>query len=232
MRKSGKKNIRMIVDALLLVLLLCLISYQVTVEALHEWTGVGMTLTVIIHQILNRRWYAALFRGRYNPYRALTTAVNGLLLLSMLLTACCGMAMSGYAVPFLYWPRGVYLVRPAHLAMSHWSFLLMGAHLGIHLPLMLGRCKAGTKKVLTALGAVLGGVGFWLFGKNGMPDYLFFRVPFAFLDYDKAGWLVFLENALMLISWAFLGALLAALCLRANRRGSAAETKWRGGKSK
>ncbi len=30
-----------------------------------------------------------------------------------------------------------------------------------------------------------------------MPDYLFFRVPFAFLDYSKAGWQVFLENLLI-----------------------------------
>ena len=38
-----------------------------------------------------------------------------------------------------------------------------------------------------------------------MPDYLFFRVPFAFLDYEKAGWLVFLENLLMLSFWAYIG---------------------------
>ena len=38
-----------------------------------------------------------------------------------------------------------------------------------------------------------------------MPDYLFFRVPFAFLDYEKAGALVFLENILMLSFWAFIG---------------------------
>ena len=217
MQAKRKKNIRMTVDALLLVLLLCLMSYQVTGEKLHEWIGVGMTLTVIVHQILNRRWYAAVFKGKYNPYRGLTTAVNALLLAAMFLTAFCGMAMSGYAVPFLYWAGGVFLVRPTHLAMSHWAFLLMGVHLGLHLPLMLGRCKAGTRTALTAAGAVFAGIGFWLFVKNGMPDYLFFRVPFAFLDYDKAGWLVFLENALMLSAWAFLGAQLARLCLKRKR---------------
>lgn len=218
MRANRKKSFRMIVDALLLALLLCLMSYQVTGDKLHEWIGVAMTLTVIVHQILNRRWYAALFKGRYNPYRGLTTAVNALLLAAMLLTAFCGMAMSGYAVPFLYWAGGVFLVRPTHLAMSHWAFLLMGLHLGLHLPVMLGRGKTGAGTALTVPGAILAGVGFWLFWKNGMPDYLFFRVPFAFLDYDKAGWLVFLENALMLSAWAFLGAQLARLCLKKKRR--------------
>ena len=49
MRANRKKSFRMIVDALLLVLLLCLTSYQVTGDKLHEWIGVAMTLTVIVH---------------------------------------------------------------------------------------------------------------------------------------------------------------------------------------
>ena len=206
MLKDKRHPLRLIVDAGMLLLLLCLMSYQVTGEALHEWIGVCMTLTVIVHQILNRRWYAAIFKGKYNAYRGLTTLVNVLLLAAMLATAFCGMAMSEYAIPFLYWTRGVFLVRPTHLAMSHWAFLLMGLHLGLHLPVMAGKWKLGTrtKAALSVFGAVLGGIGFWLFGRNGMPNYLFFRVPFAFLDYEKAGWLVFLENALMLLAWAFL----------------------------
>ena len=39
-----------------------------------------------------------------------------------------------------------------------------------------------------------------------MPAYLFFRVAFAFLDYDKAPFMVFLENILMLFFWTFAGA--------------------------
>jgi formylglycine-generating enzyme required for sulfatase activity/flavodoxin len=46
-----------------------------------------------------------------------------------------------------------------------------------------------------------------------MPDYLFFRVPFAFLDYDKAGWLIFLENLVMLLFWVLIGTQ-TAHCLR------------------
>jgi len=42
-------------------------AYQVTGEVLHEWIGMGMTALVIIHQILNRKWYGAIFKGKYNP---------------------------------------------------------------------------------------------------------------------------------------------------------------------
>jgi len=34
---------------------------------------------------------------------------------------------------------------------------------------------------------------------------MLFRAAFAFLDYEKAGTLVLLENILMLIFWAFIG---------------------------
>ena len=52
-----------------------------------------------------------------------------------------------------------------------------------------------------------------------MPDYLFFRVPFAFLDYEKAGALVFLENVLMLSFWAFIGTEVAILCRNCQKCG-------------
>ena len=91
--------------------------------------------------------------------------------------------------------------------MSHWSFVLMGLHLGMHIPAMTAgmKLKNRTKTILTVFFICIGGIGLWLFLRNGMQDYLFFRVPFAFLDYEKAGWLVVLENLLMLSFWAFIG---------------------------
>ena len=215
MQSSGRRSFQKIIDVCMIILLLCLMAYQVTGEELHEWTGIIMTLTVIVHQFLNRRWFAALFRGKYNAYRSITTLVSLLLLVTMLVTAFCGMAMSGYAVPFLYWAGGVFLVRPAHLAMSHWAFLMMGLHLGLHLPLIIKRKLSETgRTAMTVAGTILSGVGFWLFLKNGIPDYLFFRVPFAFLDYEKSSWMVFLENILMLSAWAFVGNQAALLCMK------------------
>ena len=213
-RSKSKNSIKRIVDTAMTVLLVCLMAYQVTGETAHEWIGIGMTALVIVHQILNRKWYGALFKGKYNPYRILSTALNILLLVSFSLTAFCGMSMSGHAVPFLYGMAPVSSVRRMHLSMSHWAFVLMGLHLGMHLPAMAAglKLKDRTKAILTCLFACIGGTGLYLFFRSGMPDYLFFRVPFAFLDYDKAGWLVMLENVLMLSFWAFVGAQAARIC--------------------
>ena len=126
-----------IVDAAMTVLLLCLMAYQVTGEMAHEWTGVSMAVLVIIHQILNRKWYGALRKGKYSLYRAVSTVLNILLLVCFALTAFCGMSMSSYAVPFLYGMAPVSFVRRMHLSMSHWAFVMMGLHLGMHIPAMI-----------------------------------------------------------------------------------------------
>ena len=64
--KSHTNKVKRIVDVCLTVLLLCLMAYQVTGEALHEWLGIGMTLLLIVHHILNIKWYGAIFKGKYN----------------------------------------------------------------------------------------------------------------------------------------------------------------------
>ena len=206
--------IKRIVDVCMTVLLLFLMAYQVTGEVLHEWIGIVMTVLMILHQILNRKWYKAFFKGKYNAYRTVTTVINIALFISFVLTAFCGMSMSGHAVPFLYGMTNVSFARRMHLSMSHWAFVLMGMHLGMHIPLMLIKLKIGNKlrMVLSVLLCLAAGIGLSLFIRSGMMDYLLFRVPFAFLDYEKAGSQILLENVLMLVFWAFIGSEVAILC--------------------
>ncbi|MBQ7541909.1 MAG: DUF4405 domain-containing protein [Clostridia bacterium] len=203
-----KQIVRTTVDAGMLLALLCLMAYQVTGEALHEWIGVGMTVMLIVHHLLNIRWYKALFKGKYNAYRILSTVTNTLLLCSIALTAFCGMSMSSHAVPFLYGMANTVFARTTHLALSFWSFALMGFHLGLHLPAILARCKPNkaVKIVCTAAFTVTACLGLWLFIRNGIPGYMFFRMHFAFFDYEKTAAQVFLENIAIESFFAFLGA--------------------------
>ena len=162
-KKSNSK--RKIVDAAMTVVLLFLMAYQVTGEAAHEWIGVSMTILVIVHQILNRKWYGALFKGKYNPYRILTTVLSILLVLCFAMTAFCGMSMSGYAVPFMYGLAPVSFVRRMHLSMSHWAFVLMGLHLGVHIPAMTAGLKWSdrTRNTLIGLSTLAAGLELYLF---------------------------------------------------------------------
>ena len=204
-----------IVDILLGVGLLLLMSYQVVGEAGHEWTGIAMTALMILHQILNRKWYAALFKGKYTPLRGAQTLVNILLVVCFVLTALCGINMSVHAVPFLGDFMRASLGRSLHLTLSHWCFVLMGLHLGLHLPAMLAGVKArGVRRAGWGCAIPAAGAGLWLFLRNGYPNYLFARVPFAFIDYDKAAPLVLLEALLIAFFWVLIGAQLPVLLNR------------------
>ncbi len=230
MSKSKTNNTgKRIVDGAMTVLLLCLMAYQVTGDVLHEWIGMGMTALVILHQILNRKWYGALFKGRYNPFRTVTTILNELLLLSFALTAVCGMSMSGHAVPFLYGLLPVSFARRFHLSMSYWAFVLTGLHVGLHVPAMTAGVKPGktVKIALLCVFTCMAGIGLWLMFRNAVPDYLFFRVPFAFFDYGKAGWLVFLENLLTMAFWAFVGTQTALICRNAAGKAGKETEAWK-----
>ena len=93
----------------------------------------------------------------------------------------------------------------------------MGLHLGLHLPPMTAKMNRETRAALGAVFVLVAAAGLWLFLRSGIVDYLFLRTRYAFLDYGKAAGLVFLENLLILLFWAFLGACLA-LALRRRRK--------------
>lgn len=217
-KKPKSLLMKRIIDVCMTISLLFLMAFQVTGEVLHEWTGIAMSLLVLVHQILNRKWYGAFFKGKYNLYRIMTTGVNILLLLSFVLTALSGMAMSGHAVPFLYGMIKVYYSRIIHISMSHWTFVLMGMHLGLHIPVIATKWnKTGRRMiVLTSVFCIIAGIGFFLFLRSGMPDYMFLNAVFASFDYNKSVVLVFFENVTILLFWVFIGTQLYSLC----RKGS------------
>ena len=209
------KRVKHIIDLLLGVGLLLLMSYQVTGEAGHEWTGIAMTALMIVHQILNRKWITALFKGKYTPLRIAQTFMNAALVICFILTALCGVNMSVHAVPFLSDFMRSSLGRRLHLTLSHWCFVLMGLHLGMHIPAMLKGIKGQVlRRVGFGLSILAAGTGLWLFLRNNYPDYLFYRVPFAFIDYDKAVPVVLLEALLIAFFWVFVGAQLPKLLNR------------------
>ncbi len=224
---AGRKNtVKRGVDISMALLLLFLMSYQVTGQMAHEWIGIIMTALALCHQILNRKWYNALLRGRYHGYRIVVLAADILLLAAFALTAFCGASMSGYAVPFLSGMAKASFARRMHLSMSYWAFVFMGLHLGLHMPVLLAKVKFSDRArfLLSIFSACMAGSGLYLFLKNGIQDYLLFRVPFAFLDYEKAAALVLFENMLILMSWAFLGAAIS-LFIRVSRRGAGKDQK-------
>ena len=127
-----KKNVRWIVDVAMTVLLLVLMARQLIGDRAHEWLGAGMFVLWILHHLLNLRWWTHLTKGRYTLVRTLSLLINLALFAAMLTTMVSGIILSREVFAFLNIQGGRALARSAHIAASFWSFVLMGAHLGLH----------------------------------------------------------------------------------------------------
>ena len=200
-------KIKRIVDIGMLLGMLLLMAFSVTEAAAHEWIGIGETILVVVHQILNRKWYGALGKGRYSGLRIFSTVVTLLLFVAFAGTAFSGMSMSGEAVPFLYGIGHLSDPQRLHLSLAHWSFVLMGIHVGLHIPAIVGQ-KSFTTRIKPGIAVILAMLpcyGLYRFIENDMVRYLLFQSHFAMVDFEKPGALVLVENLLMLLPWIFVG---------------------------
>lgn len=72
--------------------LLALMAYQVVGNVLHDWFGAGMLVLFIVHNILNYKWYASFFKGKYKPQRVFSVMVNIAVLAVMLCLGYSGIS--------------------------------------------------------------------------------------------------------------------------------------------
>lgn len=79
------------------VLFLVQMAYHITGNSLHEWLGTILFVLFVLHHILNRYWYKALFKGNYSAVRILMTIINVLLFAAMV-----GMVISGIMLSVKY----------------------------------------------------------------------------------------------------------------------------------
>ncbi len=207
------------IDIIMIAVMLFLMAMQVTKQEIHEWLGIGMFVLVIAHHILNRKYYAAVFKGKYTPLKVFMLIVNTALLLSFIAMPMTGMLMSRYATPFLNSVIGTAIPRKLHLMLTYWSFVLMGMHSGLHLGIITAKLKNKAVKVIAFV--LMCGVpvyGIYLFAKANIFDYMLMKTQFAFLDYSKPAWQIIIENLAMLLAWAFAAYLVSLVLKKIKRR--------------
>lgn len=208
----AKMKVKMMIDLLMTVFLLMLMAYQITGEILHEWLGAGMTVLFLMHNLLNIRWYGDLLKGKYKPLRILRTVINFLVLAAMLALAYSGIVMSRHVFSAFPINGGMATARVMHLAGSYWGFVLMSVHLGFHWGMVISMsCKfSGGKKsvvlpwILRLIAVLIAGYGAVCFYQSGILSYMFLKVEFAFLDYEKNVVFIFTEYMAMMGLWVFI----------------------------
>ena len=159
------KIVRNIINIAMPIMMITLMVYQLIGIAYHEYAGTALFIIFIIHNILNIKWYSKLFKGSYTPYRILSTIINILLLITMILLMISGIIMSEYTFSFLNINSGMAISRLIHLSASHLGFILVSIHMGMHLGIFLPKKHKTHNKVNFYINCYLWCI-FFLFQKN------------------------------------------------------------------
>ena len=224
-----KQTVKRIVDLAMVVLLPLLMAEVLIGQEIHEWLGTGMLALFIAHHILNFGWWKSFPKGKYTPQRAFSTAVDLLLLLDMAALFVSGIMMSGFVFSFLHISGGMILARQLHLFASYWGFILMSAHLGLHMEQFfslfrklfhLSEKNAARTWVLRALAVLAAGYGVFAFFTQQIPGYLFFQTHFVMFDETKAAVVYFAETIAMMVLFAAVAHYLNKLLCKVGRKQS------------
>lgn len=207
-----RQILKILIDILMTALLFLLMAYHLTGQQAHEWIGAGMFALFIAHNLLNRRWYAAIFKGKYTAYRVLQTAVTLLALLTMLCQMASGIILSQYVFDFLPISGHIGLGRTLHLLGAYWGFALMSLHLGLHWNMVLGMARKTAKlsapsrvrSILSrSLAALIALYGLAAFGRYGLLSYMLLQNQFVFFDFEQSALSFFTDYLAMMGLWVF-----------------------------
>ena len=89
-----RKTANTVIDILMTVLMPLLMAYSLIGEEFHEIVGSVIFVLFIVHHLLHLKWWKAIPRGKYNPYRVFITVFNIILLIVMFLQPLTGIALS------------------------------------------------------------------------------------------------------------------------------------------
>lgn len=215
-----KAIIKIVIDVLMTLGLLFLMGYQFWGDAAHEWAGAGMFLLFILHHVLNGNWYKSLFKGRYTPSRIFQVVVDLLVFLAMIGLMVSGIMLSNHVFSFLNIHGGMSFARLLHMAASHWGFVLMALHLGLHWGIFLGLAKKALhlkqtsrvrKILLPVLGAGIAIYGLIVFLRRGLLTYMLLQTQFVFLDFGEPVPFFYLDYLAMMGAFIFLAYYVSAL---------------------
>ncbi len=227
---TKNQRLRMTIDITMTILSIILMggNYLFPADLVHEILGVGLFVLWALHIILNRRWYGAIFKGKYNPYRVMQTIINCCILICTIFLMISGIILSNHIFTFLNIQGGLGFARIAHLLASHWYYLFMSLHIGLHVGMIANKmCHSraptressdteiiGSSPIMTLVGKILLALvcayGIYAFIARGVWKYLILRQQFFFFDLERGYILFALDYISIIILFATISHLIAS----------------------
>ena len=221
------QRLRMTIDITMTILSIILMggNYLFPADIVHEILGVGLFVLWGLHIALNRRWYGAIFRGNYNPYRVMQTIINCCILICTIFLMISGIILSNHIFTFLNIQGGLGFARIAHLLASHWYYLFMSLHIGLHVGVITNKMRHPTpinchpelvsgfstnempkqvrhdklrKIIPRIILALVCAYGLYSFIDRGVWKYLVLKQQFFFFDLER-GYILFAMDYISII---------------------------------
>ena len=233
------RHLRMSIDITMTILSVILMggNFLFPAEIVHEILGVALFVLWAMHIFLNRRWYGAIFKGKYNPYRIMQTVINCCILICTIFLMISGIILSNQLFTFLNIQSGLGFARIAHLLSSHWYYLFMSLHIGLHVGVITNKMRHSApinchpelvsgsstnempkqvrydklrKIIPRIILALVCAYGLYAFITRGVWKYLILRQQFFFFDLERGYILFAMDYISIIILFAVVSRLVAA----------------------
>ena len=208
------QRLRMFIDITMTIISIILMggNFLFPAEIVHEILGTGLFVLWGVHIALNRRWYSAIFRGKYKPYRIMQTVINCCILICTIFLMISGIILSNQLFTFLNIQSGLGFARIAHLLSSHWYYLFISLHIGLHMGRLFQNIVAKIlPRILLALTCLY---GLYAFIARGVWKYLILKQQFFFFDLERGYILFAMDYISIIILFAVVSRLVAAILKR------------------
>lgn len=186
-------------------------------DRIHQICGISLIVLWVVHIVLNRRWYAsfarankkiistnanerseygALFKRKYQPYRIMQLVVNCGVLISALFLMISGLLMAWF-IPADWVGGALSFARTTHLLASHWYYIFMAFHIGLHASMITTKIKI--RGIVPRLICILISLyGIYAFITRGLWKYMFGLQQFFFFDFER-GYVLFVMDYISII---------------------------------
>ncbi len=216
-----KKRIRLVTDISMTLLLPLLMAYSLIGEKFHEIAGTAVFILFILHHVMNRKWYGAVFKGSYSAVRVFRTLIDLVLTVFMILQPLSGILISKHIYTFIPVLPVSALARALHMLFAYWGYVLMCIHAGSHFgPVFskLGKKSRGVRITVITLISIASVYGCIAFVKRGFPGYMTGSISFAFFDYSEPVVFFIFDYLAIMILFMSAGLLMTKVLNRKNTK--------------
>jgi hypothetical protein len=152
-------------------------------------------------------------KGKYSSYRIFLTAVNAIVLLSMIGLITSGITMSQYVFPNSNIGLSMSFARKLHMAAAYGGFIFMSIHIGLHWAMFMGMSKRmgknkkyskGWTAVLRMVAVLIAVYGIYAFIEHDILLYVFLVNEFVFFNFEEPVIYFFMDYLAIMGLWIFI----------------------------